>query len=54
MSLYFYRPAPITEGIATFEFSEGWPGTIADINYGLTFSFSSPTATGTENFESGW
>ena len=37
-----------------FEYIGGWPDTIADITYPTTFSFASPVATGTENFESGW
>ena len=37
-----------------FEYIGGWPDTIADITYPATFSFASPVATGTEDFESGW
>jgi hypothetical protein len=50
----YYREPPYINATENFEYSEGWPGTISDINYPDSFSFSSPTATGAENFESGW
>jgi hypothetical protein len=54
MGLFFYRPPPVLEAVDGFEYADGWPGTIADINYPLSFSFSSPETSATENFESGW
>ena len=44
-------PIDVSDG---FEYSNGWPNTIANINYPSTFSFASPVATGAEDFESGW
>lgn len=54
MGLFFYRVDPTTVASDGFEYINGWPGTIADINYPATFSFASPIVTGTEDFESGW
>jgi hypothetical protein len=53
MSLYFYRPPPVIQALDGFEYSDGWPDTI-DINYPLSFSFSSPETSTTEDFEAGW
>jgi hypothetical protein len=44
-------PVVVNDG---FEYINGWPNTIANINYPSTFSFASPVATGAEDFESGW
>ena len=52
--VFFKREDPNINAVEAFEYTDGWPGTIADINYPLSFSFSSPETSVTENFESGW
>lgn len=54
MGLFFYRVDPVTQASDGFEYSDGWPDTIADVNYPLSFSFSSPETSAIEDFESGW
>jgi hypothetical protein len=54
MGLFFYRESPLINVSDGFEYVNGWPNTIENVNYPNTFSFASPVATGTEDFESGW
>jgi len=44
-----------TSLIDSFEYADGWPGTVADINYYLTYTFTA-TNTEDESFEivDGW
>ena len=56
--MFFYREvqSPVSLTLTdSFEFSEGWPDTIADVNYYLTYSFSA-TNSQQDSFEisEGW
>jgi hypothetical protein len=57
--MFFYRepaPAPTTIILSeSFEFTEGWSGTITDTNYYLTYSFNA-TNSQQDSFETseGW
>lgn len=54
--MIFYRPPRIIQIIETFEYSEGWSGTIPNINYPNTFTGfdTSPFVSFVETFEAGW
>jgi hypothetical protein len=57
--MFFYRepaPAPTTfTFVESFEFAEGWSGTIANLNYYLSYSFNAANSQ-QDSFETseGW
>lgn len=49
MGLFFYRQNPTW--VETFDYIDGWSGTIPDTLYYLTLTFDSPWV---EDFQTGW
>jgi hypothetical protein len=56
MPAFFYRPRQWIGIQENFEYTEGWSGTILNVNYPDTYTgFDTPTDSLTETFEgSGW